>query len=267
MIIDNEMVMLFLVVPIEDQNISHDAVVSTVVTRPNSDLELRVLILSHPWRDLRLGPLIHGHLCHCTSCAFATILFEVLRTVLIVRIALVRHLAAAIHDVVTVAGSVGLTNTTEVDVDSAVGLLGNPDVVAILMRNTSLGGNRLLVFATLVAFGLDLFESRLKSLGARVELRFGTLELSTCTLVLCLGGIEGALARIKVILCTLEGGLGCFVSDASRANFFDQPTTLGDVTLSFRLVAVAIGCVAGSTSTVTAVMSRRRALSNADFML
>ena len=115
----------------------------------------------------------------------------------------------------------------------------------VLLWHTSLYSDRLLVFSTLVAFGLDLFESRLKSLGARVELRFGTLELSTCTLVLCLGGIEGALARIKVILCTLEGGLGCFVSDASRANFFDQPTTLGDVTLSFRLVAVAIGCSAG----------------------
>ena len=158
MIIDNEMVMLFLVVPIEDQNISHDAVVSTVVTRPNSDLELRVLILSHPWRDLRLGPLIHGHLCHCTSCAFATILFEVLCTVLVKRITLVRDLAVAVHDVVPVTRAARLARTTEVDADGAVGLLRNPDVVDVLMRHSSFFGNCPFVASMLLILSLDLFE-------------------------------------------------------------------------------------------------------------
>lgn len=60
------------------------------------------------------------------------------------------------------------------------------------------------------------FESWLEGFGARVELRFGTLELSTCTLVLCLGGVERTLTRVEVILGSLECRLAGFVLSASR---------------------------------------------------
>lgn len=86
-------------------------------------------------------------------------LLEVLCAVLVVRITLVRHLAAAIHDVVTVAGSVGLADSTEVDVGVAVRIGRDPDVVVVPVRNTSLYSNRFLVLTILLAFSLDPFES------------------------------------------------------------------------------------------------------------
>ena len=154
-------------------------------------------------------------------------LLEVLRTVLVVRVTLVRLLTTAIHDVVAMTRSVRLANSTEVDVGVAVGIVRDPQVVVVLVWNTSFGCDRFLVFATLIAFSLDLFESRLKSLGARIELRLGALELSACALVFCLGSVERTLARIEVILSSLESGLGGIVLSTSRTDIFDEPTCSG----------------------------------------
>ena len=61
-------------------------------------------------------------------------LLEVLRAVFVVWVALVRHCAAAIHDVMPVPRPVWLANTTKVDVDCTISLSGNPDVIEVLLR-------------------------------------------------------------------------------------------------------------------------------------
>ncbi len=92
------------------------------------------------------------------------------------RVTLVRHLAASIHDVVTVTWSVRLANPTEVDIGVTVRISRDPDVVVVLVRNTSLRSNRLLIFSALLAFGLDLVESRLESPGAIYNPEFTVCE-------------------------------------------------------------------------------------------
>ena len=213
--VDDEVVMLTLVELVEDQDVRDNAVASSVVSRPDSNLELRIIVLIHPWGDLSLGRLIHGHLRHSSSCVFATVLFEVLCPMRIVRIALVRDVAATIHDVVSVPRAVWLANSTEVDVGIAVTVGRDPDVVTVLIRHASLGGDVFLVVAALLTLSLDLFESRLESLCARVKVCLGTFELGTRTFVFGLGGVERSLASTEIVLGSLKGGLSGFVSGAS----------------------------------------------------
>lgn len=120
-LIDDEMVMLALIVLVIDQHVRDNTIAVSVVTRPDIDLELEILVLSHTGSSLAFCPLVHGHLSHCASCTFTTILFEVLCTVLVKRITLVRDLAVAVHDVVPVTRAVRLARTTEVGADGAVG--------------------------------------------------------------------------------------------------------------------------------------------------
>ena len=120
-LIDDEMVMLALIVLVIDQHVRDNTIAVSVVTRPDIDLELEIFVLSRTGSSLVFCPLVHGHLSHFASCTFATILFEVLCTVLVKRITLVRDLAVAVHDVVTVTRAVRLARTTEVDADGAVG--------------------------------------------------------------------------------------------------------------------------------------------------
>ena len=157
-LIDDEMVMLALIVLVIDQHVRDDTITVSVVTRPDIDLELEIFVLSHTGSSLAFCPLVHGHLSHCASCTFTTILFEVLCTVLVKRITLVRDLAVVVYDVVPVARAVRLARTTEVDADGAVGLLRNPDVVDVLMRHSSFFGNCPFVASMLLILSLDLFE-------------------------------------------------------------------------------------------------------------
>ena len=48
MIIDDEVIVFFLVMSVESQNISHDEIMTIIAARPNSNLELRILVLSRP---------------------------------------------------------------------------------------------------------------------------------------------------------------------------------------------------------------------------
>lgn len=66
---------------------------------------------------------------------------EVLCTMRVERVTLVRHLAIAIHDVVSVAGSVRLTESTEVDVGVAVGIPRYPEVIEVLVWHPGLSSD------------------------------------------------------------------------------------------------------------------------------
>ena len=68
-------------------------------------------------------------------------LLEILRTVWIERLAPVRHVTAAVHDVMTVSGAVGVAKSTEVDIGVAGRIGRHPDVVQVLVRNASSRSN------------------------------------------------------------------------------------------------------------------------------
>ena len=108
--------------------------------------------------------------------------------------------------------SVWFTNTTEVNVGVAAGVGRDPDIIAVLVRNTGLGSDRFLVFSTLLAFSLDPFKSRLESLSSLIELGLGALELGLYTLMLGFRRIERTLGRVEVIFGTLKSRLGCIMS-------------------------------------------------------
>lgn len=88
----------------------------------------------------------------------APVVSVVLATVWLEWVANVRHSAMPIHGIVTVSRTIRCTNSTEVDIDRAVVLPGNPDIVTILVRNTDLFSNFSLVGTVLFSFRLDLFK-------------------------------------------------------------------------------------------------------------
>ncbi len=167
------------------------------------------------------------------------VLREVLRSVRIEWVTLVDHPASVVEHIVSMSRPVRLTNSTEIDVDVAVRIFGRVHVVSVCVGYAGLFGNRLLVVASLLAFRLDFLESRLEGIGGRIELGLGVLERDLGALVLGLGGIERTLACIELGLGPLEIDLCRIMRGASRADFFDEPATLDNVTLSFFLIASA----------------------------
>jgi hypothetical protein len=141
---------LFLVLLVIDEYISDDSTMSTIIPGLRLNFKFAVVVLRSPRRRLRFSPLVHGHLSHSTSRIFSTILFEILRTMRIIWIALVRDFSATIKHIVPMPKAVRLINTTEVDVGVAIRIFGNPDIVTILVGNTgALRDGALVVFLAL----------------------------------------------------------------------------------------------------------------------
>lgn len=89
-----------------------------------STIEHAAVVVGAHWRMATSGtPRIEQRRC--------LYLFEVLRAMGIERLSTVRDIASTIHGVMSVAGSIGSADTTEVDVVH-VALAGDPDVVEVL---------------------------------------------------------------------------------------------------------------------------------------
>lgn len=100
--------------------------------------------------------------------------------------------------------TVGRTHTTEVDIDRAIRLSGNPDVITIAKRDASTFGDRTIV-------RLSLSPHRFKPtlellLGTFVSLP-GCVEVRTRTFVCRFGDVKvsssGRIGRLGVLECTL----------------------------------------------------------------
>src|SRR6202042_1499049 len=103
---------------------------------------------------------------------------EILTSVLLIWVSLVGHVPSGIHDIVTMAGAVGFTHATEVDVDRSVGLSCNINIIEVLIRYAGLLGQGSLVALALLSFPANRLQALLKRGLSAIEVGLGTLELS-----------------------------------------------------------------------------------------
>ena len=148
--------------------VPRDAVVISVVLR-HMQIYLVIPIVEHStaiigvvvavsyteWR--RISP--SATVIQCST----RLIGEVLRTMRCERIAPICHGSVLAHNIVSVTRTIRLVNTTEVDVDVAVRLRRDPDIILVLKRNSSLCGQLLTLLS---ACRLQFIEPGAESLGA-----------------------------------------------------------------------------------------------------
>lgn len=137
--------MFFLIISINNNNIAYNSIMITIIAWFNLDFEIRIFRLQYTRSCSRPCPLVDRYLSHPKSYLLAVSLFKILCTMRVKRFAPIRHGSMLIHNVVPMPRTIRLTNPTEVDIDITIWLFRNPDIVLVLKRNASPGGDWLLL--------------------------------------------------------------------------------------------------------------------------